>query len=128
MFDISGLELALVAAVVIMVFGPKELPGLLRQMGQLMGRARAMSRHLRAGLDEMVRQAELEEMERQWREQNARVMAAHPAAPAEPAAPAGAAAGADALQHPKAPAPAAAPPAPAGGAAAEVPPAGTRAT
>jgi sec-independent protein translocase protein TatB len=90
MFDISGLELAVVAAVVIMVFGPKELPGLLRQMGQLMGKARAMSRHLRSGIDEMIRQAELEEMEKQWREQNARIMAEHPPGVEAGAWPAGA--------------------------------------
>lgn len=87
MFDISGLELALIAAVAIMVFGPKELPGLLRQMGQMMGKARALSRQLRAGIDEMIRQAELEEMERRWREENARIMAAHPAPPEPGAAP-----------------------------------------
>jgi sec-independent protein translocase protein TatB len=82
MFDLSGLEIAVIAAVIIMAFGPKELPGLLRQLGQLMGKARAMSRHLRSGLDEMIRQAEMEEMEKQWRDQNARIMAEHPAVPA----------------------------------------------
>lgn len=88
MFDLSGLELAVIVAVIIMAFGPKELPGLLRQFGQLMGKARAMSRHLRSGIDEMIRQAELEEMEKQWREQNARIMAEHPpAADASDAAP-----------------------------------------
>lgn len=86
MFDLSGLEIAVIAAVIIMAFGPKELPGLLRQLGQLMGKARAMSRHLRSGIDEMIRQAELEEMEKQWREQNARIMAEHPTGSAADAA------------------------------------------
>jgi len=87
MFEISGLELALVAAVVLILFGPKELPQLLRHVGQVLGKARAMSRHLRAGLDEMMHQAELEEMEKEWRRHNARIMAGEesPAPAVDPA-------------------------------------------
>ncbi len=94
MFDIGYSELAMIAVVALIAIGPKDLPKAMRVVGQWMGRAKAMSRHLRAGVDEMMRQAELEELEQQWREHNARIMAAAPAAadfepkPAESPAPA----------------------------------------
>lgn len=75
MFELATSELLLIAIVALIVIGPKELPNALRQLGRMAGKARAMTRHLRAGFDEMVRQAELEEMEKQWRAHNARVMA-----------------------------------------------------
>lgn len=90
MFDLGWTELLLVAAVALVVIGPKDLPVAMRAVGRFVGKARAMSRHLRAGFDEMVRQAELEEMEKQWRRHNEAVMAATPAFPdplAGPAAP-----------------------------------------
>lgn len=92
MLDIGYSELFMVGLVALVVIGPKELPNALRQLGKFTGKARAMSRHLRAGFDEMVRQAEIEEMEKQWAEHNARIMAEHPTAedyvaPEEPATP-----------------------------------------
>ncbi|MGL6043896.1 MAG: hypothetical protein ACRC1J_08220, partial [Sandaracinobacteroides sp.] len=45
-------------------------------------KARAMTRHLRSGFDEMMRQAELEEMEKQWAEHNRQIMAQTPPAQA----------------------------------------------
>lgn len=91
MFEIGSTELLLIAVVALLVIGPKELPNALRTVGRFTGKARAMTRHLRSGFDEMMRQAELEEMEKQWREQNARIMAETPAdpfapSPAEPSA------------------------------------------
>jgi sec-independent protein translocase protein TatB len=38
-----------------------------------------MARHFRSGVDTMMREAELEEMEKKWREENARIMSEHPA-------------------------------------------------
>lgn len=84
MFDFATSELLLVAIVALIVIGPKELPNALRQLGRMAGKARVMTRHLRAGFDEMVRQAELEEMEKEWRAHNARVMAETADAPAWP--------------------------------------------
>jgi len=40
---------------------------------------RGMARHFTAGIEDMVRQAELEEMEKRWREENERIMRLHPA-------------------------------------------------
>ena len=37
-----------------------------------------MASHLRSGIDEMVRQSLLEELEKKWAEDNARIMREHP--------------------------------------------------
>jgi sec-independent protein translocase protein TatB len=81
MFEIGGTELLLIAVVALLVIGPKELPNALRTLGRYTGKARAMTRHLRSGFDEMMRQAELEEMEKQWAEHNRKIMAETPTVP-----------------------------------------------
>ena len=81
MFEIGGTELLLIAVVALIVIGPKELPNALRTVGRYTGKARAMTRHLRSGFDEMMRQAELEEMEKQWAEHNRKIMAETPVVP-----------------------------------------------
>lgn len=110
MLDIGSSELLLIVVVAILVIGPKDLPRVLYTIGQYVGKARAMTRHFRSGIDEMMRQAELAELEKKWAAENARIMAQHP--PAPPAEdPAGDNATADAAQAESADAPAAAPPA-----------------
>lgn len=81
MFEIGGTELLLIAVVALLVIGPKELPNALRTVGRYTGKARAMTRHLRSGFDEMMRQAELEEMEKQWADHNRKIMAEAPVVP-----------------------------------------------
>ncbi|MCG2839785.1 Sec-independent protein translocase protein TatB [Sandaracinobacter sp. RS1-74] len=83
MFEIGATELLLIAVVALIVIGPKELPNALRTVGRYTGKARAMTRHLRSGFDEMMRQAELEEMEKQWAEHNRKIMAETPFAETE---------------------------------------------
>lgn len=83
MFDIGSSELLMIAIVAIVVIGPKDLPRALYKLGQITGKARAMTRHFRTGLDAMVREVELEELERKWAEQNRRIMAEHPEATEE---------------------------------------------
>ena len=78
MFDIGYMELLLIAVVALIVIGPKELPRVMRTVGQWVGRARGMARHFRSGLDTMMREAELEEMEKKWREENERILRDHP--------------------------------------------------
>ncbi len=78
MFDIASSELLLVALVALVVIGPKDLPKAMRFVGHWVGKARGMARHFRSGFDEMVRQAELDEMEKKWAAENARIMAEHP--------------------------------------------------
>lgn len=76
MFGIDSSELLLIAVVALVVIGPKDMPRVMRMVGGWVGRGRAMTRHLRAGFDTMMREAELEEMQKQWAAQNADIMAA----------------------------------------------------
>ena len=94
MFDIGASELLLTVIVAIVVIGPKDLPLALRTAGRWIGKIRRVSGHFRTGVETMIREAELEEMEQKWREQNARIMAETPAAEPE-ATPVMAEAGAD---------------------------------
>lgn len=85
MFDVGASELLLTVIVAIVVIGPKDLPLALRTAGRWIGKLRRMSGHFRAGLDAMIREAEMEELEKEWKERNARIMAADPH-PMEPLA------------------------------------------
>jgi sec-independent protein translocase protein TatB len=78
MFDIGASELLLIAVVAIVVIGPKDLPLALRTAGRWIAKVRRVSGHFRSGIETMIREAELEEMEKKWREQNAAIMEAHP--------------------------------------------------
>ncbi|WP_341705376.1 Sec-independent protein translocase protein TatB [Ferrovibrio sp.] len=62
MFDIAWSELGLVAVVALVVIGPKDLPKVLRTVGQWTSKARSMAREFQSGLDDMVREAELEDL------------------------------------------------------------------
>lgn len=81
MFDVAPTELLLVAIVALVVIGPKDLPRVLRVLGQWVGKARRVAGQFRSGFDEMIRESELAEMEKKWAEENARIMAEHPAVP-----------------------------------------------
>ena len=95
MFDVGASELLLIVIVAIVVIGPKDLPLALRTAGRWIGKVRRVSGHFRSGLETMIREAELEEMERKWREQNEAIMKASEQGPAEQGpAPASAEAGA----------------------------------
>jgi sec-independent protein translocase protein TatB len=85
MFDVAPTELMLVALVALVVIGPKDLPKLMRTVGYWVGRARGVARHFRSGMDEMMRQAEIEEMEKRWAAENARIMREHPIEDVPPA-------------------------------------------
>lgn len=85
MFDIGSSELLLIVIVAVVVIGPKDLPRALYKVGQIVGKARGMARHFRSGIDAMVREVELEELEKKWAEQNRRIMEEHPPETAAPA-------------------------------------------
>ncbi|GAA4761237.1 hypothetical protein GCM10023219_01420 [Stakelama sediminis] len=78
MFDIGSPELLVVAIVALLIIGPKDLPKAMRVVGYWVGRARSVTRQFRAGFDEMVREAELAEMEKKWAQENERIMREHP--------------------------------------------------
>lgn len=87
MFGVDSTELIIVAVLALLFIGPKELPATMRTVGRWVAKVRAVSRHFTSGLEAMIREAELEEMEKKWREENARIMRDHPALP-DSAAPA----------------------------------------
>jgi sec-independent protein translocase protein TatB len=76
MFGIDSSELAIVALVALLVIGPKDLPRVMRMVGNWVSKGRAMTRHVRAGFDTMMREAELEEMQKAWAAQNEAIMKA----------------------------------------------------
>ena len=86
MFDIGWDEMLFTAIIAIVVIGPKDLPRALRAAGQWIAKVRRVSGHFRSGIETMIREAEMQDMEKTWREQNEAIMAAHPATAAEDAA------------------------------------------
>jgi sec-independent protein translocase protein TatB len=78
MFGIDSSEFLLIALVALVVIGPKDLPKAMRVLGYWVGRARGVARQFRSGFDSMVREAELEEMEKRWAAENERIMREHP--------------------------------------------------
>jgi sec-independent protein translocase protein TatB len=78
MFDIGAQEILVIVVVAILVIGPKELPTAMRTAGRWIGKMRRMSAHFRTGLDSMIREAEMEEMEKKWKAQNEKIMRQHP--------------------------------------------------
>ena len=79
MFGVDTSELILVAVLALIFIGPKDLPHALRTVGRWVGQVRGMARHFQSGIDAMIREAELEEMEKKWREENERIMREYPA-------------------------------------------------
>ncbi len=65
MFDIGWQELFIVAVLALLVIGPKDLPRALRTMGKWVRKARAMARDFQGGLDDVMREAELDEFKNQ---------------------------------------------------------------
>lgn len=63
--DLSFSHILIVAAVALIVVGPKDLPGLLRKVGQFVARMRGMANEFRASFDEMARQSELDELRKE---------------------------------------------------------------
>jgi sec-independent protein translocase protein TatB len=74
MFDIAPSELLLVVIVAIVVIGPKDCRS--RCAPQAGGSARCAAFPTTcAGIETMIREAELADMEKKWQEQNAQIMA-----------------------------------------------------
>ena len=78
MFGVDTTEFLIVAIAALIFIGPKELPGTMRAIGRWVGKLRGMARHFTAGVETMMREAELEEMEKTWREENERIMSRYP--------------------------------------------------
>ena len=63
--EIGASELMVIAAVALIVVGPKDLPVLLRKVGQFVARLRGMANDFRSSFDEMARQSELDELRKE---------------------------------------------------------------
>ncbi len=74
MFDIGAAELLVIIIVAVLVIGPKDMPMAMRTAGRWIGKVRRVSSHFRTGIDAMVREAELEDMEKKWKAQNEEIM------------------------------------------------------
>lgn len=81
MFGVDSGELFIIVLVAIVVIGPKELPRVMRTVGHWVGKARGMANQFRSGVDQMVRESEIADLEKKWREQNEAIMRANPFAP-----------------------------------------------
>ena len=62
---IGTAELIVIAAVALIVVGPKDLPVLMRKAGAFMTKIRGLASEFRASFDEMARQAELDELRKE---------------------------------------------------------------
>jgi sec-independent protein translocase protein TatB len=62
---IGGGEWIVIGVVALVVVGPERLPGLLRQLGKMVAKARGMANEFRASFDEMARQSELDELRKE---------------------------------------------------------------
>ncbi len=62
MFDIGWTELLVIAVVLIVVVGPKDLPPMLRAFGKMTQRAKKVAGEFRAQFDEALREADLDEV------------------------------------------------------------------
>jgi sec-independent protein translocase protein TatB len=63
--DVGGVELLVIAAVALIVVGPKDLPVMLRKLGEFMGRIRRMAADFRSSFDDMARQSELDDLRKE---------------------------------------------------------------
>jgi len=66
MFDIGWSELVVIAVVALIAIGPKELPGVLRMVGQWMGKARRMASEFQGQFNEAMREAEMADLKKQF--------------------------------------------------------------
>jgi sec-independent protein translocase protein TatB len=62
---IGGFEILVIGLVALLVVGPKDLPMLMRKVGQFVAKARGMANEFRASFDEMARQSELDDLRKE---------------------------------------------------------------
>ena len=62
MLDLGWSELLIIAVAALIVVGPKDLPRMLRTLGQYSARAKSVAREFQRSMDEAARQADLDEL------------------------------------------------------------------
>jgi sec-independent protein translocase protein TatB len=68
MFDFAWSEIALIAAVALIAIGPKDMPAAIRGITNMIKKARRMAAEFQTHVDEMVREANLDEVRNQFNE------------------------------------------------------------
>lgn len=68
MFDIGWSELLVIAIVALVVIGPKDLPQAFRVLGQWMAKARALARDFQGHVDDLMREADMQDMKREFQD------------------------------------------------------------
>ena len=68
MFDIGWSEFLVIAVVALIAIGPKELPGVLRMVGQWIGKARKMAGEFQGQFQEAMREAEMADLKKSFDE------------------------------------------------------------
>jgi sec-independent protein translocase protein TatB len=68
MFDIGWSEFVVIAVVALIAIGPKELPGVLRMVGQWVGKARKMAAEFQGQFNEAMREAEMADLKKSFDE------------------------------------------------------------
>jgi sec-independent protein translocase protein TatB len=63
--EVGGVEVLAIAALALIIIGPKDLPVMLRKLGKFVGKMRAMANEFRASFDELARQSELDELRKE---------------------------------------------------------------
>jgi sec-independent protein translocase protein TatB len=63
--EVGATEYLVIAIVALIVIGPKDLPVLMRRMGQFVAKLRGMASEFRASFDEMARQSELDDLRKE---------------------------------------------------------------
>ena len=70
MFDLGWSELLIIAVVMIIVIGPKDLPSVLRGLGRSMGALRRTANDFRLQFEEAIRESELDELRHEFSDVN----------------------------------------------------------
>lgn len=65
MFDIGWQELFIIAIFALIVVGPKDLPRVIRSVTQALRKVKGMAREFQSGIDDVVREAELQDMRKE---------------------------------------------------------------
>ncbi len=68
MFDIGWSELVIIGIVALIAIGPKELPGVLRSVGQWVGKIKRMASDFQGQFQEAMREAEVADLKKQFDE------------------------------------------------------------
>ncbi|MBY0383200.1 MAG: Sec-independent protein translocase protein TatB [Xanthobacteraceae bacterium] len=78
MFDIGWSELLVIAVVALVAIGPKELPGVLRMIGQWIGKARRMASEFQGQFNEAMREAEMADIKKSFDDVSAAARSLNP--------------------------------------------------